>query len=86
MFKKAAAKVFGTPSSRYIKTLRPLVARVGDLEPEMEAMDEATLQGATARFRQRLDNEEPLDDMLPEVFATVREAGRCVLKMRHYDV
>jgi preprotein translocase subunit SecA len=86
MLKKIATKLFGTQSSRYIKTLRPIIVRTNELEAGMRELDEAALRGATVRFRERLDAGEPLDDMLPEVFATAREASRRVLNMRHYDV
>jgi preprotein translocase subunit SecA len=78
--------IFGTHSDRYIKTLRSTLQRVNDLEKTVEAMDNATLAASTGRFRERLANGEPLDDILPEAFATVREASKRTLGMRPFDV
>ena len=79
-------KVFGTSHEREIKRARPQVARINDLEPRIKALSDADLRGQTAKFRERLDRGEPLNDLLPEAFATVREASRRVVGMRHYDV
>ncbi len=78
-------KIIGDISSRFIKRLKPVVARIGAMEPQMEALSDADLAAQTVRFRERLENGEPLDDMLVEAFATVREAGKRVLQMRHFD-
>lgn len=86
MFQSLIKKVFGTKHGRQMKRLQPLVNQIGGLEPKLKALSDAELQGQTARFRERLSNGEPLDDILPDAFATVREAGRRVLGMRHYDV
>ena len=80
------AKIFGTKNEREIKKIRPVVAAINDLEPSIQALSDEELARKTQEFRQRLANGEPLDDLLPEAFATVREAGRRVLNMRHYDV
>ncbi|HET6957283.1 MAG TPA: preprotein translocase subunit SecA [Vicinamibacterales bacterium] len=80
------AKVVGTQNDRELKRLRPIVAEVNALEPEIQALSDAQLRAKTAEFRQRLGNGETLDDLLPEAFAVVREAGRRVLSMRHFDV
>src|SRR5919107_3191648 len=80
------AKVIGTQNERDLKRLRPLVAAINAKEPEIEVLSDEQLRGKTAEFRQRLAAAEPLDDLLPEAFAVVREAGRRVLKMRHFDV
>jgi preprotein translocase subunit SecA len=80
------AKVIGTQNERDLKRLRPLVAAINAREPEIEPLSDAQLRAKTAEFRQRLENGEALDDLLPEAFAVVREAGRRVLKMRHFDV
>ena len=80
------AKVVGTQNDRELKRLRPIVAEVNALEPSIQALSDAQLRGKTAEFRQRLANGETLDDLLPEAFAVVREAGRRVLSMRHFDV
>ena len=80
------AKVIGTQNERDLKRLRPLVAAISEKEPEIETLPDEQLRAKTAEFRQRLANGETLDDLLPEAFAVVREAGRRVLKMRHFDV
>ena len=79
-------KVFGSKNDRELKKLAPLVERINDLESGIHAMDDNALKGQTDRFRQRLSNGEPLDDLLPEAFATVREASVRTLHMRHFDV
>src|SRR4051794_40839670 len=80
------AKVIGTQNERDLKRLRPLVAAINAREPETEKLSDEQLRGKTAEFRQRLAAGETLDDLLPEAFAVVREGGRRVLKMRHFDV
>jgi preprotein translocase subunit SecA len=80
------AKVFGTQNDRELKRLRPLVERVNELEPSTQALSDEGLRAKTAEFKQRFADGETLEDLMPEVFAAVREAGRRVLKMRHYDV
>ncbi|MGH0030224.1 MAG: preprotein translocase subunit SecA [Myxococcota bacterium] len=79
-------KIFGSHNDRVIKGIVPLVERIGALEPGLVALSDAELRGRTADFRQRLENGEPLDDLLPEAFATVREAAKRTLGQRHYDV
>lgn len=79
-------KVFGTSHEREIKRLYPRVKRIADLEPKMKALSDAELRGQTAKFKEKLDQGAKLDDILEEAFATVREASRRVLGMRHYDV
>ncbi|MGC4064557.1 MAG: preprotein translocase subunit SecA [Polyangiaceae bacterium] len=81
-----AKKLFGTSNERAIRRLKPLVVRINSLEAEIQKLTDAQLQGKTAEFRQRIDNGESLDDLLPEAFAVCREGGRRVLKMRHFDV
>src|SRR3954464_12104984 len=80
------AKVIGTQNERDLKRLRPLVAAINAKEPEIQALTDEQLPGKTADFRQRLAAGESLDDLLPEAFAVVREGGRRVLNMRHFDV
>jgi preprotein translocase subunit SecA len=80
------AKVVGTQNDRELKRLRPIVAAVNALEPGIKALSDEQLRGKTAEFRQRVANGESLDDLLPEPFAVVREAGRRMLNMRHFDV
>ncbi|TBT95255.1 preprotein translocase subunit SecA [Propioniciclava tarda] len=71
---------------RILRQLRQVAVQVNSIEPEFEAMSDAELKGQTADFRQRLENGESLDHLLPEAFATVREASRRVLGKRHFDV
>src|SRR4051812_33525611 len=86
MIDAVLAKIFGTKHEREMKALRPIVTAIGNLEPQMEALSDEELANQTVKFRERLANGEALDDLLPEAFATVREAGKRVLGMRHYDV
>ena len=80
------AKVVGTQNERELKRLRPLVAEIGALEPAIQALTDEQLRAKTAEFRARLAQGETLDDLLVEAFAVVREAGKRVLNMRHFDV
>jgi preprotein translocase subunit SecA len=80
------AKVVGTQNERELKRLRPIVVQVNAFESAIRALSDEQLRGKTAEFKQRVANGEVLDDLLPEVFAVVREAGRRVLNMRHFDV
>src|SRR3954466_4541580 len=80
------AKVVGTQNERELKRLRPLVGEIGALEPSIQALSDEQLRGKTAEFRARIAEGETLDDLLVEAFAVVREAGKRVLKMRHFDV
>jgi preprotein translocase subunit SecA len=86
MFSVVLTKIFGTHNQRMVRRLQPLVARINALEPEIQALTDEQLRAQTERFRQRLRDGEGLDDLLPEAFATVREASRRVLGMRHFDV
>ena len=81
-----AKKIFGTENDRTLKKLRPIVEKINALEPNFEAMTDAALRAQTAVYRQRLQEGETLDDLLPEAFATVREAAKRTLGQRHYDV
>jgi preprotein translocase subunit SecA len=81
-----AKAIFGSSNDRYVKSLRPIVDRINGYEPAMAAMSDAELQQQTVRFRDRLAAGETLDDVMPEAFATVREAAKRVLGQRHYDV
>ena len=78
-------KVFGTHSSRELKKIAPTVAKINALEPSFKALSDAELREKTDIFKKRLADGETLDDILPEAFATVREASRRVLGMRHFD-
>jgi preprotein translocase subunit SecA len=86
MFGQLLTKIVGTQNDRELKRLRPRVADINAFEPAIKALSDDQLKGKTAEFRARLANGETLDDLIPEVFAAVREAGRRVLHMRHYDV
>jgi preprotein translocase subunit SecA len=83
---KAIERIFGSYSDREIKRLMPLVERIESLEPEFEKLTDAELKGKTADFRRRLEQGETLDDLIPEAFATVREASKRTLGMRHFKV
>jgi preprotein translocase subunit SecA len=86
VFDTLLAKVIGTQNERELKRIHPLVARINGLEPSMQQLGDAQLRAKTAEFKERLSRGESLDDLLPEAFAVVREAGRRVVHMRHYDV
>ncbi len=86
MFANLSKKIFGSHSDRYIKRLAPTLHRVNELENTTAEQDDATLAASTVRFRERLERGEPLEDMLAEAFATVREASKRTLGMRHFDV
>jgi preprotein translocase subunit SecA len=79
-------RLFGTSHERAVKKMRPIVARINDLEPEMKKLTDAELKAKTADFKQQLANGATLDDLLVPAFAVGREAGRRVLNMRHFDV
>src|SRR5690606_38786577 len=86
MFTKLATKMFGSKNARDINRMRKVVLRINELEEQFGALSDTELQGKTAVFRRRLEEGETLDAILPEAFATVREASRRVMGMRHYDV
>ena len=79
-------KVFGSKNERELKQLQPIVDRINALEPDIQALTDEQLMHQTAVFRQRLEQGEALDSLLPEAFATVREASMRTLNMRHFDV
>ncbi len=81
-----AKAIFGSSNDRYVRSLGKIVARVNALEATVKAMSDDELKGQTALFRARLEAGETLDDLLPEAFATVREAAMRTLGQRHYDV
>ena len=86
MFGQLLAKVIGTQNERELKRLQPRVAQINTLEPTIETLSDDQLRGKTEEFRRRVADGASLDDLLPEAFAVVREAGRRVLRMRHFDV
>src|SRR3989339_589547 len=79
-------KIFGSKNDRELKRMAPVVDRITSLEPEYRNLSDAQLQAKPALFKERLDNDEPLDDLLPEAFAAAREASARVLGMRPFDV
>ncbi len=83
---KVIDKIFGTHSDRELKRIMPLVDKIEELRPTMQALSDEELRGKTAEYKKRLGEGETLDDLLPEAFATVREAARRVLNMEHYHV
>ena len=86
MINRLLAKVVGTQNDRELKRLWPVVGRINELEPGIVALADAELRGRTGELRERVGRGESLDDVLPEAFALVREAGRRALNMRHFDV
>jgi preprotein translocase subunit SecA len=79
-------KIFGSRNDRLVRQYNQVVKKINALEPAMQGLTDAQLQGKTAEFRSRIAQGETLDALLPEAFATVRETGRRVLGMRHFDV
>ncbi len=86
MIGKVLTKVFGSKNDRTVKQMRQIVAGINDLEPTVAPLTDQELAGKTTEFRERIDQGESLDDLLPEAFAVVREAAKRVLGERHYDV
>ena len=86
MIKKVFRKIFGSRNDRLVKKMQKTVDQINALEPEFQALSDEALQGKTAAFRARLEEGATLDELLPEAFATVREASQRVFQMRHYDV
>ena len=80
------AKIFGTRNEREVKAMRPVIAAINDLEPSMQALSDIDLAAKTIEFKEKLAQGAKLDDLLIESFAVVRETGRRVLNMRHFDV
>ena len=79
-------KIFCSHSEREVKKIQPIVQQINALEPRISSLTNEQLQAKTAEFKQRFANEESLDSLLPEVFAVVRETGKRILNMRHFDV
>ena len=86
MIGNVLSRIFGSRNERVVKRLRGLVDRINKLEGEIQALSDADLRAKTDEFRRRLAQGEALDSLLPEAFAVVREGGRRVLNMRHFDV
>ena len=79
-------KVFGSKNERELDRIKPVVEMINKLEPELKAMSDEQLRSRASIFKERIEKGEPLDDILPEAFATVREASVRTLNMRHFDV
>src|SRR5690606_9836630 len=86
MFDRFLTRIFGSRNERILRQLGKSVARINALDEDMKALSDEQLQAQTVRFRERRAAGETLDSLLPEAFATVREASRRVLGMRHFDV
>ena len=86
MFMKLMSKVVGTKNERELKRIQPMVVAINELEPAMKSLTDDDLRKKTAEFKERLARGATLDDLIIEVFAVAREAGRRVLDMRHFDV
>src|SRR5919201_6125418 len=91
MLNTVLTKIIGTKNERELKAIRPFVQRVSEFEPSVASLSDEQLRAKTEEFRRRLKGGnggggETLDDILPEAFAVVREAGRRTLNMRHFDV
>ena len=83
---KLVEKIFGTHSQRELKMIMPTVDKIESLRPQMQALSDEELKAKTKEYKERYANGETLDDLLPEAFATVREAAKRVLNMEHYRV
>ncbi|MDX2497171.1 MAG: preprotein translocase subunit SecA, partial [Desulfobacterales bacterium] len=86
MVSNLLTKVFGSKNERELKKIEPVVEKTNAFEPRIQTMSDEDLKAQTQRFKDRLNNGESLDDLLPEAFATVREASVRTLGMRHFDV
>jgi len=86
MFSSILKKIIGSSNDRYLKKLEPAVARIAALEPQMQALSDADFPAKVAAWKEEVAAGRSLDDLLPECFALVREAGKRALGMRHYDV
>ena len=86
MFGTLAKTIFGSSNDRYVKSLDKIVQQINVFEPRLQILSDEDLAGQTVKLRGLLDQGKSLDDILPEAFATVREASKRVLGMRHFDV
>lgn len=86
MISTLLTKIIGSRNDRTLKALRKIVKQINAMEPQFEALSDAELQAKTVEYRQRLEQGETLEQLLPEAFATVREASKRVFGMRHFDV
>ena len=86
MISNILTRIFGSRNERLLKQYARAVREINALEPAISALSDEALRAKTAEFKERVANGETLDDMLPEAFAVVREAGKRALPMRHFDV
>jgi len=86
MLHQIMKSIFGTKNDRDISLIKPLLKKVNDLEPTISAMSDDELKAQTPKLKEKLQNNNTLEDILPEAFATIREASKRVMKMRHFDV
>ncbi|MBI3932978.1 MAG: preprotein translocase subunit SecA, partial [Acidobacteria bacterium] len=86
MLNAILTRIIGTKNDRELKKIAPLIGRIGALEPALRALTDEELRGKTGELKARVARGESLDELLPDAFAVVREAGRRVLNMRHFDV
>mgnify|MGYP002700664135 FL=1 len=86
MLGNLAKKIFGSKNDRELKRMGKTVQKINAFEESISALDDDQLKAKTTEFRQRIEQGESLDDLLPEAFATVREAGKRTLGLRHFDV
>ena len=86
MLNSFLTRIFGSRNERVLRQLGKTVAKINALEPEYQVLSDDELRAKTAHFRERIASGATLDSLLPEAFATVREASRRVLGLRHYDV
>ena len=86
MLSAIAKRIFGSSNDRYVVKLQKIVSQINAFEPTLEALSDEELQAQTDKFRRQLDEDKTLDQILPEAFATVREASKRTLGMRHFDV
>jgi preprotein translocase subunit SecA len=80
------SKIFGDPNEKFVKNLQPIIEKINSFEPEFEKLSAEQLKAKTVDFKERLASGQTLDDILPEAFALVREAGKRTLNQRHFDV
>ena len=86
MLQAIVRKIVGTKNERELRRMRPVVEVINRLEPDLKSLSDDQLRAKTGEFRERYGRGEPLDDLLPEAFAVVREASVRTLGMRHFDV
>src|SRR5690349_20054804 len=86
MLSDVAKKIFGSRNEREIKRMRPIVARINELEASMQKLSQEQLAAKTIEYKERIAKGETVDDILPEAFAICREMSKRVLGMRHFDV